>query len=160
MILLGLGSNMGDRLQTLKIAMEEMEKYSIQILRCASFYETPAWGITQQNTFINTVCSIQYQGKPVELLDICQEIEQTFGRKRILTWGPRTLDIDILEFEGIHLQTDRLQIPHPYYLKRAFVMIPLSEMAPDYLPTGQNQTVLELAEQFREELGSIKKLPA
>ncbi|MEL6193192.1 MAG: 2-amino-4-hydroxy-6-hydroxymethyldihydropteridine diphosphokinase [Bacteroidota bacterium] len=160
MILLGLGSNMGKRLETLRAALANMQTYGIQVDQVSSFYETPAWGITRQNAFVNAVCSISYEGNPEELLDACQAIENKHGRKRMIKWGPRTLDIDILEFNGQKAETDRLTLPHPFYLERAFVILPLLEIVPSFTPTGQSETIEKLSEQFREEAGSISKLPS
>ncbi|MEM7509927.1 MAG: 2-amino-4-hydroxy-6-hydroxymethyldihydropteridine diphosphokinase [Bacteroidota bacterium] len=160
MILLGLGSNMGKRLETLMAALADMQTYGIKVEQVSSFYETPAWGITRQNAFVNAVCSISYEGIPEDLLDICQAIERTHGRKRMIKWGPRTLDIDILEFKGLEVETDRLILPHPFYLERAFVILPLLEIVPTFIPTGQTDPIEKLSEQFREEAGSISKLPS
>ncbi|MEM8898601.1 MAG: 2-amino-4-hydroxy-6-hydroxymethyldihydropteridine diphosphokinase [Bacteroidota bacterium] len=160
MILLGLGSNMGKRSETLKTALADMQTYGIQVDLLSSFYETPAWGITRQNNFVNAVCSISYEGNPEDLLDACQAIEKKYGRKRIIKWGPRTLDIDILEFKGLQIKTERLSLPHPFYLKRAFVVLPLLEIFPDFIPTGQTSTITKLSEQFRDEAGNISKLPS
>ena len=160
MILLGLGSNIGKRSETLQAALADMQTYGIQVDQISSFYETPAWGITRQNAFVNAVCRVSFEGNPEDLLDACQAIEKSHGRKRIIKWGPRTLDIDILEFKGLEIKTDRLTLPHPYYMERVFVILPLLELFPDFIPTGQKKTVQELSEQFREEAGSISKLPS
>lgn len=82
------------------------------------------------------VCEVGFEGAPHELLDLVLEIEMELGRERLFKWGPRLIDIDLVEFQSKIVQDERLTLPHPYYLQRDFVLIPLAELEPDWHPTG------------------------
>ena len=111
---LGLGTNMGDRLNYLKQACIMLESSeNINITNKSSIYETKAWGYTQQNDFLNMCIEIETSLNPQSLLKICNEVEQKLDRERTIRWGPRTIDIDILFFNDIILQEENLEIPHP-----------------------------------------------
>ncbi len=106
--------------------------------------ETPPWGLIEQPSFINAVCEIDFTGSAPDLLDILQKIENDMGRIRTEKWGPRVIDLDILEFNReIHLG-ERLTLPHPFYPERTFVLEPLAELEPHWVPTGYRNTVSEL----------------
>jgi 2-amino-4-hydroxy-6-hydroxymethyldihydropteridine diphosphokinase len=135
MIFLGLGSNLGDKKGNLEQALDLLAQEKVRIVRTSSFYETQPWGNLAQDPFLNMVAEVSFEGNPLDLLDIILGIEQKMGRVRMEKWGPRIIDIDILEFNRITLQTPNLTIPHPYYPERDFVMIPLRELEPDWIPT-------------------------
>ena len=127
--ILSLGSNMGDRKKTLEDAIKILEASSeITELKTASFYETEPVGYEDQPWFLNTCVSFMTTLEPLELLDLTQSIEQEFHRERTIHWGPRTLDIDIIKYGDIKMDTKRLTIPHPRYTERAFVLAPMSEL--------------------------------
>ncbi len=131
-VYLGLGSNMGDRLATLKGALQSIATIpQTQLVAQSSYYETKAWGLTDQADFINAVCLVETKLSPDELLEACQAIEEDFGRKRLIHWGPRTLDIDILVYDNVVRNTEKLCLPHPYITDRHFVLVPLLEITPD-----------------------------
>lgn len=128
---LSLGSNMGDRLEMLKQAVLLLTEHpSIQIRKISSLYETDPVGFTEQDAFLNMVVYLQTDLSALELLDVCQDIENKLERKRDLRWGPRTIDIDILLYNQDYMSTDRLIIPHPRMYERAFVLVPLLEIDP------------------------------
>jgi len=146
MIFLGLGSNVGDKTTNIDHALSLLSKQGIQIIRCSSYYLTPPWGITDQDEFINIVCEVKYEGNALDLLTICLGTEINMGRERILKWGPRLIDIDILEFHRQQINTPDLKVPHPYYMERDFVLVPLAELEPEWIPTGRLRSLKEYME--------------
>lgn len=103
---------------------------SVNVERVSAFYETPPWGKTDQPPFLNAAARIVFDGTPYELLADLQRIEQELGRVRHEHWGARTIDLDILHIEGLTCAEERLILPHPYLTQRAFVLVPLHEIAP------------------------------
>ncbi|UWG97742.1 2-amino-4-hydroxy-6-hydroxymethyldihydropteridine diphosphokinase [Dehalobacter sp. DCM] len=142
---LSLGSNEGDRKDYLLQALEMLaDSCGITITKKSQLYETAPWGNEDQAAFLNMAAEIETDLDPLELLDRCQYIENTLGRKRSIHWGPRTMDIDILDCQDIRLSTERLTIPHPYMEQREFVLAPLREIVPDYiLPSGNTITAVK-----------------
>jgi 2-amino-4-hydroxy-6-hydroxymethyldihydropteridine diphosphokinase len=135
---IGLGSNMGDRLQWLRLAVGRLaETPGIEVDRVSSVYETEPVGPLAQAWFLNAVVALHTTLEPMALLSCTQSIEQALERVRHSRWGPRTIDLDILLYDGLELRQPTLQVPHPELCHRAFVMIPLLELAPDLaLPDG------------------------
>jgi 2-amino-4-hydroxy-6-hydroxymethyldihydropteridine diphosphokinase len=134
-VYLGLGSNMGDRLAHLRAAADMISKNIGKIARKSHIYETQPWGNTEQEAFLNQVIMVNTTLDPRDLLDKISRIERELGRERREKnrekWGPRPIDIDIL-FYGKRIVRDKgLEIPHPELHKRAFVLVPLLEIAPD-----------------------------
>lgn len=128
---LGLGANLGDRVKTLRAAIERIKKISgVALLRVSSFYETAAWGVTNQPDFINAAVKIKTTIEPIELLNAVQKIENELGRVRREHWAARTIDIDILLIDDLKINLPRLIVPHPYISARDFVKIPLAEISP------------------------------
>ncbi|MCM3218076.1 2-amino-4-hydroxy-6-hydroxymethyldihydropteridine diphosphokinase [Niallia taxi] len=128
---LSLGSNIGERLQNLREAVLMLEKNeSIEVVSVSSIYETDPVGFEEQEMFLNIAVQVRTSLSPFDLLGACQDIEQRLGRKRILRWGPRTIDLDILLFNHENIESEKLIIPHPRMEERAFVLIPLIEIAP------------------------------
>lgn len=126
---LGLGTNMGDRLNYLNQACRLLNLHeNISLTNKSSIYETKAWGYTEQNDFLNMCVEIETTLNAQELLKICNEIEEKLNRERVIRWGPRTIDIDILFFNDIILKEENLEIPHPRIQNRAFVLIPLMDI--------------------------------
>jgi 2-amino-4-hydroxy-6-hydroxymethyldihydropteridine diphosphokinase len=113
-------------------------------------YETPPAGYQQQDNFLNAVVMLATYLAPDDLLTACQNIERRLGRARRFRWGPRTIDIDILFWSDKMLSTERLQIPHPRASERAFVMLPLNEIASDYEIPVCCQQVAAVAKKFSE----------
>ncbi len=130
-VYLGLGSNLGDRAGFLEAAVRDLRALpGFMLLRRAGLYSTDALGESAGDEFVNTVVSGTYTGSPFELLDHCLAIEQKHGRERPYPWAPRTLDIDLLWWEGVTLESPKLTLPHPRLHERAFALVPLLELAP------------------------------
>ncbi|GAB4427075.1 MAG: 2-amino-4-hydroxy-6-hydroxymethyldihydropteridine diphosphokinase [Bacteroidia bacterium] len=144
MIFIGLGSNIGDKAAHIREALRLLVLHGVVLRRVASLWQTPPWGVTAQDWFLNTVCEVGYAGEPEALLTCLLDTEREMGRQRVQKWGPRLIDIDLLEFDHQRRMSNFLTLPHPYYTRREFVLAPLAELAPDYLPTGSSQTVGEL----------------
>lgn len=152
MIFLGIGSNLGDKAQNLRHALRELERREVAIRRCSAFYRTAPWGIETQAPFLNAVCEVQCAHSPEDLLDLVLTIETDMGRIRQQKWGPRLIDIDLLEFHRQTMQREHLTLPHPYYPVRDFVLVPMAELEPEWIPTGQQQTLRQLVAQLEAPL--------
>jgi 2-amino-4-hydroxy-6-hydroxymethyldihydropteridine diphosphokinase len=129
-VYLALGSNVGDRLKTIKAAEKLIDRKVGRIARYSSYYESMAWGKTDQGKFINSVIMINTTKSPREILEANQDIEREMGRE--ITgerWGPRVLDIDILFYGKRVIRDKGLEIPHPEIQNRMFVLVPLMEIA-------------------------------
>ena len=126
---LSLGSNMGNRYNHLTEAIQILRMYpEIQLVDYSSIYETDPVGYEDQDLFLNMVIEIKTSWSADELLEICLKTELELGRKREIRWGPRTIDLDILLYNQENIKTEKLIIPHPRMLERAFVMTPLLEI--------------------------------
>ena len=136
MIFVALGTNLGDKASHIRYALARLNARGVFVLCCADCIETEPWGNLNQDTFLNTVAQVRFEGSPVELLEILLGIEKEMGRVRLEKWGPRLIDLDLIEFDGQQLQTDYLTLPHPLYLQRDFVRLPMTQIAPDFVPTG------------------------
>jgi 2-amino-4-hydroxy-6-hydroxymethyldihydropteridine diphosphokinase len=135
---LGLGSNLGDKAANIREAVRLLEvDPDTQVVARSSFYSTAPVGYLDQDDFINAVVEIQTSRSPLELLGLCHQIEQSLGRIRILRWGPRTMDMDILWYDDVVLESPELTLPHPRMSERAFVLVPLAEIAPEIVLGGQ-----------------------
>src|SRR5262245_63002363 len=137
--LLALGGNRGDARETLARAIAALtEAGDIRLRGRSSDYMTPPWGVEDQPPFVNVCIAIDTGLTPQALLARAQAIERAFGRDRAgeQRWGPRTLDIDILTYDDLVLNEPELTLPHPRLFERAFVLVPLAEIAPDLLITG------------------------
>ncbi|MDQ0202151.1 2-amino-4-hydroxy-6-hydroxymethyldihydropteridine diphosphokinase [Neobacillus ginsengisoli] len=131
---IALGSNMGIRYDYLVNAIRRLIDYpGIQLVNYSSVYETDPVGYEEQDLFLNMVIEINTEYSAQELLDICLKTELELGRKREIKWGPRTIDLDILLYNQENIETEKLTVPHPRMLERAFVMIPLLEIRNDVL---------------------------
>ena len=134
---LSLGSNMGDRLEYLSKAIDKIAQIQgCNILNKSRVYETEPWGYENQEAFLNLCISIETSLSPYELLESLQTIELELDRVRKIHWGPRTIDIDILLFDDIICEDDKLTIPHPRMSERAFVLIPLYDIEKNLIIDG------------------------
>lgn len=128
---LGLGSNLNNPVQQILTAINELnESEHITVIKQSKLYRSKAQGYTEQDDFINAVVQIQTELSASALLASCQAIEQIHHRQRVIRWGPRTLDIDILLFDELTIHDETLTLPHPRMLDRDFVIYPLLEITP------------------------------
>lgn len=139
---LSLGANLGARAQTLREALRRLAQLpGTQLVRASAFHETAPWGKTDQPPFLNGAACLSTRLAPEALLAACQEIERALGRVRHEHWGARTLDIDLVYgvcgAAEVRVATPRLTLPHPYLLERAFVLVPLAEIAPELVLAGR-----------------------
>jgi 2-amino-4-hydroxy-6-hydroxymethyldihydropteridine diphosphokinase len=141
---LGLGGNLGDRLDFLQRAVDLLQADpKVQVDQVSSVYETEPVGGPAQAPFLNLAARIRTRRSPRRLLALCHEVEQRLGRVRGPRWGPRTIDVDILLWYGRVVATRSLQIPHPRLAERAFALVPLVEVAPGAaLPDGTSLATL------------------
>lgn len=129
---ISIGSNIGDRHVYLEGATQALnERMDTSVVKLSSVYETAPVGYTDQADFLNIVIFIRTELSAADLLVACQEIEQALGRERTIRWGPRTVDLDILLYNEDQIETETLIVPHPRMAERAFVLIPLVEIAPE-----------------------------
>ncbi len=120
------------------------------ILQKSSLYQTAAWGLTDQADFLNQVVLLESSLTPNEILAEIQTIEKALGRERLVTWGPRTLDLDILFIDQELIQESDLQIPHPHIQDRKFILIPLHEIAADMNHPIYNKSIRELLNESKD----------
>jgi 2-amino-4-hydroxy-6-hydroxymethyldihydropteridine diphosphokinase len=157
-VLVAFGGNVGDARQTLARAIAQFcDGKDVRLLARSSDYSTPPWGIEDQPRFVNLCIAVETALAPNVLLARAQAVERAFGRKRASErrWGPRTLDIDLLAYDDVTLDTPDLTLPHPRLFERAFVLVPLAEIAPERIVAGRR---------IRDALGQvdasgIEKLP-
>ncbi len=137
---LSLGSNLGRRERNLKWALHELENRGVELMDVSSIHETKPFDVGEfQGPYLNLAARISWEGEPLELLDLCQNIENDLGRKRPYPNAPRTIDIDILLLDECAMAAERLTLPHPEMERRAFVIYPLSELQPDLImPSGKD----------------------
>jgi 2-amino-4-hydroxy-6-hydroxymethyldihydropteridine diphosphokinase len=143
----GLGANLGEAAQTLREALRELDALpATRLLRASRLYRTPAWGVQAQPDFVNAVAMLETALPPRDLLDALLALERAHGRDRTheTRWGPRTLDLDLLVHGDAHIDEPGLRVPHPHLHERAFVLLPLAEIAPDAIVPGAGR-VRELA---------------
>ena len=133
-VYIALGSNQLDPQQQLLRAIKALHAHPhVAVARCSSLYRTPPWGMLQQPSFVNAVAQLHTTLDPESLLDALIDIENAAGRRRELRWGPRVLDLDLLVYGEQVIDTQRLYLPHPHLHQRAFVLIPLLDIAPDFV---------------------------
>jgi len=154
-IFLGLGSNLGNREENLLTAQKLIEEKVGKIRSKSSVYETAAWGITEQNAFLNQVIEVETSFSPSAVLHLVLKIEKDMGRIREIKWGERSIDIDILYYNNEIISTENLVIPHSFIQERKFVLVPLCDIAQDFIHPKLQQTNLELLEKCQDS-GEIK----
>jgi 2-amino-4-hydroxy-6-hydroxymethyldihydropteridine diphosphokinase len=151
-VFIGFGSNLDDRVRTCRQAVERLRRQPrISLEKVSAFYRSEPVGFTDQEWFLNGVLICQVDLTPEALLDITLHIENSLGRTREQRWGPRTLDLDLLFFGTQHLAGPRLTIPHPRLHERRFVLVPLVEIAPDWIHPVLHATMLELLSRLAPE---------
>lgn len=151
-----LGSNDGERLGHIQSAMVHIKNSIGEITRQSKIYETAAWGLEDQPDFLNIAIEVQTGLSPEELLKKVDEIEHILGRKRTIKWGQRTLDIDILFYNNLNIYTQNLRIPHPFIAERRFALVPLNDIAADYIHPATGTSVAKLLENCEDPLAVQK----
>jgi len=151
-VYIGLGSNQGDAIANVCRAIEELGgSNSIQLLRCSSLYRSAPVGYLDQPDFVNAVCQVDTSLSAQELLEDLQLLEQKAGRRRDgVRWGPRVLDLDLLLYANVVLESETLVIPHPRMHERAFVLYPLQEISPGLRIPGHG-TIKELVASCKDQ---------
>ena len=156
-VYLSLGSNLGDRAENVKSALEALDNIDeINVVASSSFYETEPVGVTEQPKFINAAAKVETSLGPRELLKKIKSTEAMLGRAKTFRWGPRIIDIDILLFGDLVMSEKGLEIPHREMKERTFVMVPLSEIGYGVVHPLTGKTIGEEASGLSD-LESIKK---
>ena len=135
-VVLALGSNIGDTLGNLQEAVALLEENGCVVKAVSRLYQTEPWGYADQEDFLNGAILIGTDREPAALLDLTQSIEQGMGRKKLFVNGPRNIDVDILIYEDVVVESERLTIPHPRIGQRLFVLQPLMDIVPDWEVPG------------------------
>lgn len=149
---------MGDRQAYLQAALDKLASHpSCQLGLVSNIYETPAWGKTDQADFLNLACQVYTDLSAQDFLSVCQNIEQELDRVRIEKWGQRTIDLDIIFWDEQVIEEENLIVPHPYAHERAFVLLPLADIARDFCHPILGQKVEELVRNLGD-TSNIKKI--
>jgi len=136
-VALGLGANLGDPAANLRRAVDLLAQSGLRFVALSSLYRTRPWGVTDQPDFVNACALARTSLAPLALLDLVQATEKALGRRRTRRWGPRAIDIDLLFYgDDAQWRDERLILPHPGLMERAFVLLPLAEIAPDCVVGG------------------------
>jgi 2-amino-4-hydroxy-6-hydroxymethyldihydropteridine diphosphokinase len=142
-VYIALGTNLGDRRANLRAAIRSLPPKVI-VMAESHIYETPPWGYEDQPAFLNMVVKAQTDLEPEPLLAYLKQIEVELGREQNFRWGPRLIDLDILFYDDLVIDSASLMIPHPRLHERAFVLVPLKDIAPDLLHPVLRRNIQEL----------------
>jgi len=151
-VYLGLGTNLGDKENNLNLAMDEIRKRVGEITSLSAFYTTEPWGFDSLNSFLNAVCKVNTALSPSETLSVTQAIEKDLGRLKKSVGGQysdRLIDIDILLYDDLVLNTSDLVIPHPLMHQRTFVMEPVTEIAPELVHPMLHRSMKEILKEMK-----------
>jgi 2-amino-4-hydroxy-6-hydroxymethyldihydropteridine diphosphokinase len=155
-VYLSLGSNLGDRVQNIRRALEKLSEVGIQSERVSSFYKTEPVDFRPQPWFVNCVVEARTELMPLQLLKASQGVERALGRRSGIPKGPRLIDIDILLYENAVVHSAALTIPHPRMSERRFVLLPLRELAPQLRHPLTQRTVLEMLGETQDSSRAIR----
>ncbi|WP_114944727.1 2-amino-4-hydroxy-6-hydroxymethyldihydropteridine diphosphokinase [Microvirga calopogonii] len=153
-VALSLGSNLGDKRGNIARALSALDRGGAPIVARSADFRTEPWGPVAQDWFVNACALAETDLSPEDLLALCLRVEQELGRIRETKWGPRAIDIDILTYGDLEIGTPALTLPHPYAAERAFVLVPLAEVAPELRLGGRR--IVELLASVSS--GGITKL--
>jgi 2-amino-4-hydroxy-6-hydroxymethyldihydropteridine diphosphokinase len=156
-VYLGLGSNLGDREAMLRQAVAALDSSRLHILRESPIYETEPMDVTGQGWFLNMVAEVETDLFPLQLLHRTTKVETQLGRRRLAPKGPRSIDIDILVFGNSIVETPGLQIPHPRFRQRRFVLAPLADLVPDLRDPVTRKPVRQLLSELQGQV--VRKWP-
>lgn len=143
-VLMSLGSNKGNRLVMLTKAISELTRSGFCIIDKSKIWETTPWGFTEQPRFLNMCINTETDLSPDEMIKMVKTIEERLGKIKKVKWGPRNIDIDIIAIGDLILETPELSVPHPHMHERAFVLIPLREIAPQFRHPITGRTLEEM----------------
>ncbi|MCL4476074.1 MAG: 2-amino-4-hydroxy-6-hydroxymethyldihydropteridine diphosphokinase [Nitrospirae bacterium] len=146
---IGIGSNLGNRGENCLKALDLLSARGVIIRKRSSLHETEPWGVLDQPKFINMAAEGETALGPLKLLEVLKDIEAEAGRKESYRWGPRVIDLDILFYDDMVMDSPELKIPHPLMHEREFVLRPLAEIAPDKIHPVLKKTVKELLSECR-----------
>ncbi|RHW31724.1 2-amino-4-hydroxy-6-hydroxymethyldihydropteridine diphosphokinase [Lysinibacillus yapensis] len=156
-VYLSLGTNIGDREQNLKTAVGMLQETpGVSVVKVSSIYETAPVGYTEQPSFFNIALYVETTHAALEMLKICQSVENELGRVRDIRWGPRIIDLDILLFNNDNIKVQNLTVPHPRMFERAFVLVPLMEIADNAQTPQLQQAKFSLERMDLAEEGILK----
>ena len=144
-IYIGIGSNLGDKEGNCKTAIERLSENGITVKKISSLYCTKPWGVEDQPDFVNMAVKAETNVNPSELLTILKTIEKEMGRQDGVHWGPRLIDLDLLFYDDLVISCDELAIPHPLLHEREFVLLPLAEIAAEFVHPVLKATIRQLA---------------
>jgi 2-amino-4-hydroxy-6-hydroxymethyldihydropteridine diphosphokinase len=147
-VFLSLGSNLGNRKNYLKRAIEKLKDNNIKIIKESNIIETEPYGYKEQAKFLNLALEVETDLEPKDLMKLILEIEGELGRKREKKWGPRVIDIDIIFYDSLIINEPNLKIPHPDMQNRLFVLKPMQEIAQDFVHPVLKKTITELLEEL------------
>lgn len=148
-VYIGIGSNLGDRHKNCLRAIELLRQNGLLATKQSSLHETAPWGVTDQPAFVNMAVEIETDVDPQGLLSLLKKIEKGMGRQETLRWGPRIIDLDILLYNAVTLNTDALTIPHPLMHEREFVLKPLAEIAKELMHPVLRRKIGDLYEALK-----------
>lgn len=139
-----LGSNLGDKEGNLRSALELLEEHGVEVVKVSTFICTEPYGVTDQPQFLNGACEVRTSMTPLALLHTLLKIEQEMGRVRLRHWGERNIDLDLLLYEDVVMNTPELKLPHPDMQNRDFVLLPLAEIASEFIHPVLHKSIGEL----------------
>lgn len=145
---IALGSNLGDKEANLRQALKLLAEQGIIIKKFSRFLATEPYGVTDQPTFLNGVCCVETILPPLELLAALLAVENKMGRVRLRHWGERNIDLDLLLYENVIMETEKLRLPHPDMQNRDFVLLPLAEIAPELVHPVLQKTIARIKEEL------------
>lgn len=150
-----LGTNMGDRLSQLNSARNGLQAAGT-ILKASGLYRTQPWGIGDQPEFYNQAILLKTALSPEDLLDFLKTSEKQLGREPGIPWGPRLIDMDILFMDDLVIRSEQLSVPHPRVSERMFALVPLAEIAPDWIDPVTGLTIAQLKSQCSDTLQVVR----